>query len=62
VEQLLATKLFIPSIRSDLVSRPRLIEQLNNGFHRKLTLISAPAGFGKTALVVEWMDNLQGNT
>jgi LuxR family maltose regulon positive regulatory protein len=38
-----------------VVSRLRLIEQLNGGLHRKLTLISAPAGFGKTTLVSEWV-------
>lgn len=52
---ILATKLFIPTPRPELVLRPRLIEQLNEGMHRKLTLISAPAGFGKTALVSEWV-------
>ncbi len=52
---LLTTKLYIPSIRPELVSRPRLIERLNAGIHRKLTLISAPAGFGKTTLVSEWV-------
>jgi len=50
---LLTTKLYIP-IRPNLVSRPRLIEQLNAGLHHKLTLISAPAGFGKTTLLSEW--------
>jgi len=50
---LLTTKLYIP-IRPNLVSRPRLIEQLNTGLQRKLTLISAPAGFGKTTLLSEW--------
>jgi len=55
VEQLLATKLFIPTIRPEIVSRPRLTEQLNEGLVRKLTLISAPAGFGKTTLVNEWV-------
>jgi LuxR family maltose regulon positive regulatory protein len=59
VEQLLTTKLFIPPTRPELVPRPRLIEQLNGGLHRKLTLISAPAGFGKTTLVTEWLDNLR---
>jgi LuxR family maltose regulon positive regulatory protein len=59
VEQLLATKLFIPPVRSELVIRPRLIEQLSEGLHRKLTLISAPAGFGKTTLVIEWLNNLR---
>ena len=52
---LLATKLYIPPIRPELVSRPRLIERLNAGLHRKLTLVSAPAGFGKTTLVSEWV-------
>ena len=51
---LLQTKLYIPPSRPELVSRPRLIERLNTGLHRKLTLISAPAGFGKTTLLSEW--------
>jgi LuxR family transcriptional regulator, maltose regulon positive regulatory protein len=51
----LATKLYIPPPRPKVVFRPRLIEQLNEGLHRKLTLISAPAGFGKTTLVSEWV-------
>jgi LuxR family maltose regulon positive regulatory protein len=57
VEQLLTTKLFIPKTRPDLVSRPRLLKQLNDGLHHKLTLVSAPAGFGKTTLVREWITN-----
>jgi len=52
---LLTTKLYIPPIRPELVSRPRLIERLNEGLHRKLTLVSAPAGFGKTTLLSEWV-------
>jgi LuxR family maltose regulon positive regulatory protein len=52
---LLQTKLYIPPIRRELVSRSRLIERLNTGLQRKLTLISAPAGFGKTTLVSEWL-------
>jgi LuxR family maltose regulon positive regulatory protein len=52
---LLRTKLHIPPARPELVSRPRLIEQLNAGAHRKLTLVSAPTGFGKTTLVSEWV-------
>jgi LuxR family maltose regulon positive regulatory protein len=51
---LLTTKLYIPPIRPELVPRPHLIERLNAGLHRKLTLISAPAGFGKTTLLSEW--------
>jgi LuxR family maltose regulon positive regulatory protein len=39
------------------VPRPRLIERLNAGLHRKLTLVSAPAGFGKTTLLSEWIGN-----
>ena len=52
---ILATKLYIPPPRSKIVLRPRLIERLNEGFQRKLTLISASAGFGKTTLVSEWV-------
>ncbi|MGD9100010.1 MAG: AAA family ATPase, partial [Anaerolineae bacterium] len=65
---LLTTKLYIPPLRPDLVPRPRLIEQLNEGlrqnygFGRKLTLISAPAGFGKTTLVSEWIEKLEIRT
>src|SRR5512135_1375707 len=51
---ILATKLYIPPARPNAVLRPRLIERLNEGMHCKLTLISAPAGFGKTTLVSEW--------
>ena len=53
--QILATKLYIPPPRPRVVLRPRLIERLNEGLHRKLTLISAPAGFGKTTLVSQWV-------
>jgi LuxR family transcriptional regulator, maltose regulon positive regulatory protein len=54
---ILATKLYIPPPRPGIVQRPRLIEQLNDGLvmGRKLTLISAAAGFGKTTLVSEWI-------
>src|SRR6266567_2862486 len=52
---ILATKLYIPRLRPNVVSRPRLLERLNEGLHRKLTLISAPAGFGKTTLVSAWV-------
>jgi LuxR family maltose regulon positive regulatory protein len=54
---ILATKLYIPLPRPKAVSRPRLFERLNDGLHRKLTLISAAAGFGKTTLVSEWIAN-----
>src|SRR4030088_3012116 len=52
---ILATKLYIPPLRPQVVIRPRLIERLNEGLHRKLTLIAAPAGFGKTTLVSAWV-------
>src|SRR4030065_2562341 len=54
---ILATKLYIPPPRPKIVPRPHLIERLNEGLSsgHKLTLISAPAGFGKTTLVSEWV-------
>ena len=52
---ILATKLYILPPRAKIVLRPRLIERLNEGLQRKLTLISAPAGFGKTTLISEWV-------
>ena len=55
---LLTTKLFIPPTRPELVPRPRLIERLDEGLHRKLTLISAPAGFGKKSLTAEWLQKI----
>ncbi len=58
---ILATKLYIPPPRPKVVLRPRLIERLNEGLQRKLTLISAPAGFGKTTLVSEWVATLTLN-
>jgi LuxR family transcriptional regulator, maltose regulon positive regulatory protein len=59
LEQLLTTKLYIPPTRPQLVSRHRLNARLNEGVHSKLTLISAPAGFGKTTLISEWINNLR---
>jgi LuxR family maltose regulon positive regulatory protein len=52
---ILATKLYIPPPRPEVVPRPCLVERLNEGLQRRLTLISAPAGFGKTTLVSEWV-------
>lgn len=52
---LLATKLLVPRPRPNLVPRVHLTRRLNEGLHRKLTLISAPAGFGKTSLLAEWI-------
>jgi LuxR family maltose regulon positive regulatory protein len=52
----LATKLYVPPRRPKVVLRPGLVEQLNRGLQRSpgVTLVSAPAGFGKTTLVSEW--------
>jgi LuxR family maltose regulon positive regulatory protein len=55
---ILVTKLFIPAARPKLVLRSRLIKKLQEGLHRKVTLISAPAGFGKTTLVNELLQGL----
>ena len=55
---LLTTKLIIPQLRADLVPRPRLIEKLNEGLGGRLTIISAPAGFGKTTLATAWIKQL----
>lgn len=50
----LATKLYVPSPRPGIVRRPRLTARLEEGLRRPLTLVSAPAGFGKTTLLSEW--------
>jgi LuxR family maltose regulon positive regulatory protein len=54
---ILATKLYIPPPRPGIVPRQRLVERLNEGLAagRKLALISASAGFGKTTLVSQWI-------
>ena len=53
---LLNTKLYLPLLRSPfLVPRPRLVEQLDAGLAGRLTLVSAPAGFGKTTLIADWI-------
>jgi len=61
---LLKTKLAMPLIRANLVARPKLYKRLTAdlpqeaGFGRKLTLVSAPAGYGKTTIVTQWLDRL----
>ncbi|HEX2108594.1 MAG TPA: tetratricopeptide repeat protein [Rubrobacteraceae bacterium] len=57
-DRLLATKLYAPSDRANLVTRPRLTKRLDKGVSGKLTLLCAPAGFGKSTLLGEWV--LQG--
>ncbi len=51
---LLLTKLHIPQSQSGLILRPRLLKRLDEGMEHKLTLVSAPAGFGKTSLIEQW--------
>src|ERR1700687_3416360 len=52
---LLETKLYVPRGHRSRVPRPRLTARLNAGAQSKLTLVSAPAGFGKTTLLAEWL-------
>jgi LuxR family maltose regulon positive regulatory protein len=54
LSSLLSTKLYFPPARTNLVRRPRLVERLQAGIQSPLTLISAPAGYGKTMLLSEW--------
>jgi LuxR family transcriptional regulator, maltose regulon positive regulatory protein len=55
---MLLTKLHIPPVNQNIVFRPKLYDKLNTGLTRKLILISAPAGFGKTTLLSEWINQL----
>jgi len=61
---LLATKLYIPTARKDFVPRLRLLQVLNDAWQqgKKLVLVSAPAGYGKTTLIIEWLPELQTKT
>ncbi len=52
---LLQTKLYAPRLRAGLIPRPRLTARLDRGVATKLTLVSAPAGFGKTTALAEWL-------
>ncbi|MCU1515537.1 MAG: ATP-dependent transcriptional regulator, MalT-like, LuxR family, partial [Pseudarthrobacter sp.] len=58
---LIATKLFVPQTRPNVVARPRLLERLQRGAGARLTLVSAPAGFGKTTLLAEWLGTMQSD-
>ena len=57
---ILTTKLYVPPLRENVVLRPHLIERLDEGLRRKLTLISTPAGFGKTTVLSEWIAAYKG--
>ncbi|MGE0058492.1 MAG: hypothetical protein AB7T32_10965, partial [Dehalococcoidia bacterium] len=52
---LLETKLYLPRRSRSLVPRSRLIDRLNRGAEAKVILVSAPAGFGKTTLLADWL-------
>lgn len=56
---ILLTKIRLPQLRQELVQRPKLINELNRGIKRKLTLVSAPAGFGKTTLISDWLQTMR---
>ena len=62
VDQLLSTKFFIPVSSHALIPRPRLFDMLDEGLRRSLTVISAPAGFGKTTLLSSWVQTLPKET
>src|SRR5215211_3556547 len=51
----IGTKLRAPSPRPEQVLRPRLLEMLDEGLDGKVTLVSAPAGYGKTILLSQWL-------
>lgn len=57
-DRILKTKLTLPPLRPELVPRPRLLSRLDATLQRKLTLISAPAGYGKTTLAAAWLAQL----
>ena len=59
VDVLLRTKLFVPDLRRGVVARPRLLARLDQGLSRRLSLVVAPAGFGKTTVVTQWLDQLR---
>ncbi len=58
---LLATKLSIPPLRTDSLPRPRLVNALDGGLQCKLTLVAAPAGYGKTTLLSEWVRGIEAS-
>jgi LuxR family maltose regulon positive regulatory protein len=53
---MLYTRLYRPKLSQDLLVREKLIEQLNRNIYKPLTLISAPAGYGKSILVSQWIE------
>ena len=60
LRQLLETKLYAPRVQAALVARPRLLDAMREGMDRKLTVVVAPAGFGKTTLLASWLADAAG--
>ncbi len=58
-ESLISTKLYKPALLPRTISRTRLLEKLNSGLKSKLILVSAPAGFGKTTILAEWISQVR---
>jgi LuxR family maltose regulon positive regulatory protein len=60
--EILLTKLFLPSVPQGFIRRPRLLDELNSGLKagKTLTLVSAPAGYGKSSLLAEWITDFKG--
>jgi LuxR family maltose regulon positive regulatory protein len=56
---LLATKVYPPRLPAGLIDRPRLIRLAEQAESKRLTVIKAPAGFGKTSLALMWLDRLR---
>src|SRR6266498_2923856 len=54
-EVMIATKLFVPTRRRQPIARPRLYVQLGNALKTSLTLVVAPAGWGKTTVIADWL-------
>lgn len=62
LQPLIMTKLYIPPLRKEYIPRPQLLDKFEMGLKTKLTLISAPAGYGKTTLLAEWIHSLKNVT
>ena len=56
---MLPTKIVIPNTRNDVVERPRLYEVLINNKQKKVTIVQAPAGYGKTTFITQWIKKMQ---
>jgi LuxR family maltose regulon positive regulatory protein len=56
---ILLVKFYVPQLKANLVTRPRLLTLLNEGLEKKLTILSAPAGFGKSTLLSDWLRNVK---